>query len=99
MRRFAPGSVLVDIELKKIDELLSGGGIPGGINLRYHAMEWGDDPHQKLSAPIPGYWRELDPAGNPLAKGAVPEQDQGPRSGGEYRRGAVQGSAGGQAVG
>ncbi len=79
MRRFAVGSVLVDIELKKIDDMLNApGGVPGGIDLRYHAMEWGDDPNQKLSQPLPGYWRELDPAGNPLAKGAVLAQDQGP---------------------
>jgi Domain of unknown function (DUF4157) len=79
MRRFAPGSVLVDIELKKIDDMLAApGGVPGGIHLRYHAMEWGDDPHQHLDQPLPGYWRELNPAGNPLGAGVALEQDQGP---------------------
>lgn len=79
MRRFAAGSVLVDIELKKINELLAApGGVPGGLNLRYHAMEWGDDPRHKLDTFLAGHWRELDPAGNPLAAGAVLEQDQAP---------------------
>jgi hypothetical protein len=78
LRRLAAGSVLVDVELKKIDEMLRAGRVPGGLPIRYHAMEWGDDPHQKLTFPLPGYWRELDAAGNPLAAGAVLEQDKGP---------------------
>jgi hypothetical protein len=41
-------------------------------------MEWGDDPHHKLSAPLPGYWRELNAAGDALAAGGVCEQDQAP---------------------
>jgi hypothetical protein len=75
MRRFAVGSVLVDIELKKIDTLL-----PGKVNVRYHAMEWGDDPSRELTDPLAGYWRELDGTGNPLAAGAQCEQDQGSAS-------------------
>ncbi len=73
LRRLAAGSVLVDIELPRLQSKLAA----GTITVDYHAMEWGDDPSHKLSDPLPGYWRELDATGNPLPAGGEMALSQG----------------------
>jgi hypothetical protein len=78
MRRFATGSVLVDIELPAVAATVSAGAT---IELKFHAMEWGDDPSHILNDPVPGYWRELNARGRPLSKGAQLVQDQSAAAG------------------
>ncbi|MGW0809981.1 phosphotransferase [Nonomuraea sp. NPDC002799] len=70
LRRYATGSVLVDIELPAVRETMKASRRP--IALKYHGMEWGDDPQRVLKEPVPGYWRELRRDGTPLG----PRQQQ-----------------------
>jgi aminoglycoside phosphotransferase (APT) family kinase protein len=66
-RQIEPGSVLVDIELPAVAKIVTSTGKP--IALKFHGMEWGDDPQQVLRNPVPRYWRELRRDGTPLGEG------------------------------
>jgi hypothetical protein len=74
LRQYASGSVLVDIELPAVETAVTALGKP--IGLKYHGMEWGDDPLRQLTEPIPGYWRELRRDGKPLLEGQQQILDQ-----------------------
>jgi aminoglycoside phosphotransferase (APT) family kinase protein len=66
-RQIGPGSVLVDIELPEVKRISKLSG--RRIALKFHGMEWGDDPLRVLQNPVPRYWRELRRDGTPLAEG------------------------------
>jgi len=74
-RQIEPGSVLVDIELPAVQDIVALSGDP--IALKFHGMEWGDDPRVVLTNPVPEYWRELRRDGTPLGKGGQLVLDEG----------------------
>jgi hypothetical protein len=74
VRQIERGSVLVDIELPAVRTIVTLLGRP--IALRFHGMEWGDDPLRVLRNPVPGYWRELEGDGAPLGAGQQQVLDQ-----------------------
>ena len=67
MRFWTPGSIMVDVELEAVKKTIRVSGQP--IVLKFHGMEWGDDPQRELRLPVPGYWRELTRDGKPLGPG------------------------------
>ncbi|HEX6345583.1 phosphotransferase [Umezawaea sp.] len=67
VRQLVSGSVLVDIELPAVRRTVRALGRP--IGLRFHGMDWGDDPTKVLREPVPRYWRELLADGTPLDQG------------------------------
>ncbi|WP_204070102.1 phosphotransferase, partial [Sphaerisporangium krabiense] len=75
LRQYATGSVLVDIELPAVRETEA--NLRRKLPLRFHGMEWGDDPLRILQAPVPGYWRELRRDGTPLGEGRQQILDEG----------------------
>jgi len=54
-------SVLVEIELKKIDDIWAAPMVASRWRARFAptAMEWGDRSNKKLDGWLVGYWREL----------------------------------------
>jgi aminoglycoside phosphotransferase (APT) family kinase protein len=74
VRQLEAGSVLVDIELPAVRTVMDLLG--EDIDLKFHGMEWGDDPLRELINPVPGYWRELERDGTPLGKGQQRELDR-----------------------
>ncbi|HWO67264.1 MAG TPA: phosphotransferase [Umezawaea sp.] len=67
VRQLVPGSVLVDIELPAVRKTSRALGRP--IELKFHGMDWGDDPTKVLREPVPRYWRELLADGTRLDAG------------------------------
>jgi len=67
MRFWTPDSIMVSVELKAVRDTMRATGKP--IALKFHGMEWGDDPRHELEYPVPGYWRELRRDGTPLGPG------------------------------
>jgi Phosphotransferase enzyme family len=67
VRQIESGSVLVDIELPAVKETETRLG--RAIALKFHGMEWGDDPRRVLHDPVPHYFRELRRDGTPLDEG------------------------------
>jgi len=67
VRRLYDGTVLVDVELPAVAEMARKLNRP--IPLKFHGLEWGDDPGKILDDAVPDYWRELTPDGDALMKG------------------------------
>ncbi len=67
VRQLVSPSVLVDIELPEVRRIMTKTGI--SIELKFHGMDWGDDPTKILENPVPWYWRELLADGTALKEG------------------------------
>jgi aminoglycoside phosphotransferase (APT) family kinase protein len=67
VRQFLASSVLLETELPTVRRIMRSTGIT--IALKFHGMDWGDDPTKILENPVPRYWRELLADGTPLAEG------------------------------
>ncbi|GAB3164151.1 hypothetical protein GCM10027258_85390 [Amycolatopsis stemonae] len=67
LRQFLASSVLVETELPTVRRIMRSTG--RSIALKFHGMDWGDDPAKILENPVPGYWRELLADGTALKEG------------------------------
>ncbi|SEF24444.1 Phosphotransferase enzyme family protein [Amycolatopsis pretoriensis] len=74
VRQFLASSVLLETELPTVRRIMRSTGIT--IALKFHGMEWGDDPTKILENPVPRYWRELLADGTPLPEGRQHELDE-----------------------
>ncbi|MFJ7217695.1 phosphotransferase [Amycolatopsis sp. NPDC098790] len=73
-RQFLSSSVLVETELPTVRRIMRSTGRT--IALKFHGMEWGDDPTKILNDPVPRYWRELLADGTALKEGQQHELDE-----------------------
>lgn len=67
VRQFLASSVLVETELPTVRRIMRSTGL--SIALKFHGMDWGDDPTKILANPVPRYWRELLADGTALKEG------------------------------
>ncbi|WP_284740869.1 phosphotransferase [Amycolatopsis sp. RTGN1] len=67
VRQFLASSVLLETELPTVRRIMR--STRRTIELKFHAMDWGDDPTKILDMPVPGYFRELMADGTALPEG------------------------------
>ncbi|GLY37811.1 hypothetical protein Amsp01_038350 [Amycolatopsis sp. NBRC 101858] len=67
VRQFLASSVLLETELPTVRRIMR--STRRSIELKFHAMDWGDDPTKILDMPVPGYFRELLADGTALPEG------------------------------